>query len=128
MSIFSLVPNIPIGQLAVTGFPVRDVSSQLISLPCASKREALAIERVSEMFLRDSLISIISKETALKPGGRPSTSAAVSPTDIISCSPVGSLTRRRITFPSSQVKKRGSVGFTPPVVHPSFENLATSEP
>ena len=115
--------NIPIGQLAVAD--TVDVSSHLISPPCASKKEALAIERVSEKLLRDSLNSIISNDTALKPGAM-YTAAAVSPTDIISCAPDGSITRRRITL-SSQVKRRGSVGFTPPVVHSSFAKLATAD-
>ena len=68
----------------------------------------------------DPSISIISNNTAVKPAGR-ATSAAVT-----SWSPVGSTTRRRAAPLTLQVKRRGSDGFTPPVVHASFEKLATA--
>ena len=109
-----------IRQLALAWF-LGVVSSHVISPP--PKREALAIEMVMLKFLVDSSTSVITKDTAVKPVGR-ATSAAVSPTDTISWSPVGSTTRRRTIALTSQVKLRGSVGFTPPVAHASFVNLA----
>ena len=88
-------------------------------------REALSIESVRLKFLVESLITVISNVFAVKPDGRV-TSAGVSPTDITSWSPVGSTTRRRTTPLTSQVKRSGSDGFTPPVVHASVKKLATA--
>ena len=110
------------GHLAFASF-IEVVSSHLISPKF--KREALSIESVSLKFLVDSSTFIISKDTVVKPAGR-ATSAAVSPTDITSWSPVGSTSRRRAAPLTSQVKRRGSDGFTPPVVHASLEKLATA--
>ena len=90
-----------------------------------SKREALSIEIVRLKFLVESSTSVISKDTAVKPSGR-ATSAGVFPRDIISWSPVGSTTRRRTAPLTSQVKRRRSDGFTPPVVHASFRKLASA--
>ena len=115
--------GLPIGHPAFTAF-IEVVSSHTISPP--SKREALAIEMIRLKFRVDSSISVIFKDTAVKPVGR-SMSAAVSPRDAISWSPVGRNTRRRITPLTSQVKRRGSVGFTPPVAHASFVKLATAD-
>ena len=89
------------------------------------KREALLIESVRLKFLVEPSITVISNDSAVKPGGR-STSAAVSPRDIISWSPVGSTTRKRTTPLTSQVKRSGSDGFTPPVVHASVKKLASA--
>ena len=96
------------------------MSSHSISLPF--KREALSIESVILKFLVDSLIS---KDTAVKLAGR-TTSGVVSPTGIITWSPVGRTSHRRAVPLTSNVKKRGSDGFTPPVVHASREKLATA--
>ena len=112
-----------IGQLALAWF-LEVVSSHLISPP--PKREALAIEMVKLKLLWKSFISVISNDTAVKPVGRYK-STAVSPTDTISCSPVGSNNRKRTTPLTSQVKRRGSVGFTPPVAHAAFVKLATAD-
>ena len=99
------------------------VLSHMISPP--PNREALSIESVRLKVLVETSISVIFKETAVKPVGR-SISAGVSPRDIISWSPVGSITRRRIVSLTSQVKSSGSDGFTPPVVHASVKKLATA--
>ena len=122
MVIYSELSLPIIGQLALAWF-LEVVSSHVISPP--SKREALAIEMVKLKFLWKSFISVISNDTAVKPVGS-ETSAAVSPVDVISCSPVGSNNRRRMALLISQMKRRGSVGFTPPVAHASFVNLATA--
>ena len=114
--------SLPIGHSAIALF-TEVVSSHMISpFP---KREALSIESVRLKFLVESSISVMSKDTAIKPGGR-ATSAAASPTDIISWSPVGSTTRRRTTPLTSHVKRRGSDGFTPPVTHASFVKYAAA--
>ena len=81
------------------------------------------MEMVMLKFLVKSSISVISKDTAVKPVGR-DMSAAVSPIDVISWSPVGSTNRRRAAPLTSQVKRRGSVDFTPPVAHDGFVKLA----
>ena len=124
IQIFDSELSLPIiRQLALACF-LEVVSSHVISPP--PKRKALAIEMVKLKFLVDSSTSVISKDTAVKPVGR-ITSAAVSPIDVISWSPVGSFNRRRAAPLTSQVKRRGSVGFTPPVAHASFVKLATAD-
>ena len=108
------------GHLAVA-IVVVVVSSHLISPP--SKREAFAIKMLTIKSLLLSSISVILKDTAEKPCGS-AKSAAVSPRDATSWDPLGSSTRMRATPYSSQVKRRESVGCTPPFVHCSFVKLA----
>ena len=76
-----LITNLPCNEhLALATF-CEVVSLHLISPPVT--REALAMDSVREMFLFESSISVIFKDTAVNPDGR-TTSAIVSPTDISS--------------------------------------------
>ena len=111
------------GHLAVA-IVVVVVSSHLIAPP--SKREALVIKMLTIKFLVESSISVISKYTAEKPCGSAKVSA-VSPTDATSWDPSGNITRMRATSFSSQVKRRESVGCTPPFAHCSFVKLAIAD-
>ena len=88
-------------------------------IPLPSKREAFAIDNIREIFLVDSSILNALNDTALNPTGI----FGSDPTDAISLSPFGNVTRRAITLVRLQVKRRGSVESTHILVSAHRESL-----
>ena len=110
--------------LAVATFLL--VLSHMISPP--SKREAFIIESVrKKLFMNPSIASVILKYSTVTPGRAIYISPAVSPVDVTSWCPLGSITRRRTTSFSSQVNRRGSIKHTPLPAHLESLNVADAD-